>query len=227
MNTPNDLNNLVRPATGKWPLLGGAVALSFLFAACGGGAETSTQSADAAAAASSSSAAAQASEEAAASEQAEANRLAQEEADTEAAEKAAAEKKAAKKKKGAAEAKAKLDNAKPMTARELARLAKKPDSYLGDTMVVWGKVTQFDAATGTCIFRANIGHANMASEWDYEYNSILVSGDGEEDCPKLDDIVTDDEVKITAVSMGSYSYDTQVGGNTTVPMFKVEKIGRT
>lgn len=91
---------------------------------------------------------------------------------------------------------------------------------------MYGKVTQFDAATGECIFRANIAHTIMASEWDYEYNSIFTSGDGVSDCPKLDDVVTDDLVQMTVTSKGSFSYDTQVGGNTTVPMFKVEKISR-
>lgn len=144
---------------------------------------------------------------------------AEEEAAAKAEAKAAEVAKAAK-----AEAKAKIDNAKPMSSRELARLVKKPDSAEDDVVVVYGEITQFDAATGDCIFRANIAHARMSSTWKYEHNSIFVGGDGVSDCPKLEDFVADDEVKITATSMGSYSYDTQAGGNTTVPKFKIEKI---
>ncbi|MDQ0096148.1 hypothetical protein [Paeniglutamicibacter psychrophenolicus] len=138
------------------------------------------------------------------------------------AKEAAAEEAAAKKRKAAA--KERIANAKPMSKRDLARLVKKPDSATGDVAVFYGTITQFDAATGECIFRANISHAKMYSSWKYEHNSIFVGGDGLSDCPKLDDFIADDEVKIVATSMGSYSYDTQAGGNTTVPKFKVEKI---
>jgi hypothetical protein len=31
---------------------------------------------------------------------------------------------------------------------------------------------------------------------------------------------------MSVVNLGSYSYDTQIGGNTTVPMFRVIKIKR-
>ena len=44
------------------------------------------------------------------------------------------------------------------------------------------------------------------------------------DCPSLEGFVADDEVRITATSLGSISYGTQIGGNTTVPAFKVERI---
>lgn len=147
--------------------------------------------------------------------------------DEEAAAKTAeAEKKAAaaeQKKKKEAE-KQRIAKAKPMSSRALARLVKKPDAAEGEIAVLYGEITQFDAATGACIFRANIAHAKMSSSWKYEHNAIFVGGDGISDCPKLDEFVADDEVKIVATSMGSYSYDTQVGGNTTVPKFKVEKV---
>lgn len=140
----------------------------------------------------------------------------------EAAAKAAADKAAAEKVKR--EAQAKIDNATERSARDLSLVAKNPDAYIGQTMVVYANITQFDAATGKCTFRANIGHTNMAQTYDYEHNSIFTGGDGDTNCPALSDFVTDDEVRITATSLGSFSYDTQIGGNTTVPMFKVEAI---
>ena len=42
----------------------------------------------------------------------------------------------------------------------------------------------------------------------------------------LSDFVEGDIVSINAVGLGSYSYDTQAGGNTTVPAFHVAKIKR-
>jgi hypothetical protein len=43
---------------------------------------------------------------------------------------------------------------------------------------------------------------------------------------QLADFVTDDIVIMNLTSLGSYSYDTQIGGNTTVPLFQVDSIGR-
>ena len=38
--------------------------------------------------------------------------------------------------------------------------------------------------------------------------------------------VTDDIVIMKVTSLGSHSYDTQIGGNTTAPLFQVDSIGR-
>lgn len=182
----------------------------------------------AAAAASSSASAAEVEAAAESAAQAEASAKAEEEAAAAERERIAAEKKAKEaEKKSAAAAQKKLDNAEELSARELSLVVKRPDDHVGDVMVVYGNITQFDAATGTCIFRANIAHTNMADTWDYEHNSMFAGGDGDADCELLDDFVTDDEVRITATSLGSFSYDTQIGGNTTVPMFNVEKITLT
>lgn len=159
-----------------------------------------------------------------AAEKAEAERIAAEEKAAEEAE--AREKAEAKKaaKDAAAQKKERINNAPELSARDLSLLAKSPDDHFGETVVVYGEITQFDAATGICTFRADVAHANMASTWDYEHNAIFTGGDGEEDCPALQDFITEDEVRITATSLGSLSYDTQIGGSTTVPMFMVEKI---
>ncbi|GAA1877615.1 hypothetical protein GCM10009715_25430 [Paeniglutamicibacter psychrophenolicus] len=165
----------------------------------------------------------QAAAESSAAAQAEADELAAEasaEAEAEASAKAEAEAAAAAAKKS----KLAIRNAEPVSARKLAKLVKNPDNYKGDVIVVYGEITQFDAATGTCSFRANIANSRKYETWDYEYNSLFTAGDGVEDCPALDDFVADDQVKMTATSLGSLSYDTQIGGSTTVPYFQVEKI---
>lgn len=65
----------------------------------------------------------------------------------------------------------------------------------------------------------------MVKQFDDEYdeNSVF-RGDSETSCQAMSAFVTDDEVRITATSLGSISYDTQIGGRTTVPAFKVEKM---
>jgi hypothetical protein len=117
-----------------------------------------------------------------------------------------------------------IDAAKELTQRDLALLVKDPDSFRGKTMILYASITQFDSATGPCTFRANIAHKNMEMSWDYENNSVFKGGDGASNCPDLGNFVAKDEVGITATSLGSISYDTQIGGRTTVPSFQVEKI---
>jgi hypothetical protein len=43
---------------------------------------------------------------------------------------------------------------------------------------------------------------------------------------RLADYVQDDVVEMWVEDRGSYSYDTQAGGSTTVPMFHVDKLVR-
>lgn len=109
------------------------------------------------------------------------------------------------------------------TDRDLALLAKNPDSSAGSSLIVYGYVTQFDAATGPCNFRADVSAGIKEVSYEYEYNSILGTAD-DSDCPILDAVVQGDAVKIWVTSLGSYSYDTQVGGSTTVPSFRVDQI---
>jgi hypothetical protein len=46
------------------------------------------------------------------------------------------------------------------------------------------------------------------------------------DASRLADFVQDDVVYMKVLSMGSISYDTQNGGNTTVPLFEIVSISR-
>ena len=102
---------------------------------------------------------------------------------------------------------------------------KKPDSYLDKNVIIYARVTQFDSATGPCTFRANVSHAQVG-KYDYEHNTIFNAGDGLTNCDILDDVVAEDIVKVTATVTSSLTYDTQVGGSTTVPEMQVVKITR-
>ncbi|MFC6017812.1 hypothetical protein ACFP2T_16545 [Plantactinospora solaniradicis] len=108
---------------------------------------------------------------------------------------------------------------KPLTERQWKLVAKDPDKYIGKTYIVYGSVTQFDAATGTDTFRADVGHKNMQYDFEYETNTLLTAP-----ASKLENVVEGDEFRATVKVTGSHSYDTQIGGNTTVPMLAIASI---
>lgn len=86
---------------------------------------------------------------------------------------------------------------------------------------LWGCITQFDAATGPDTFRAQTSYRNESYWWSDGVNVFFSGSEA-----KLADFVESDIVSMNVVSLGSYSYDTQDGGNTTVPMFRVVSIRR-
>lgn len=108
--------------------------------------------------------------------------------------------------------------------RELALLVKNPDSGIGKKIIIYANIHQFDSATGTCNFLADISYRIEESTYDYEANSMFTAGDGDSDCPILDQVIEGDSIKAWVTSAASFSYDTQAGGNTTVPTFMVEKL---
>ncbi|MGP4914419.1 hypothetical protein ACTXJ9_01790 [Brachybacterium tyrofermentans] len=106
--------------------------------------------------------------------------------------------------------------------RSLAQIVKAPDDHIGRQAIVYGTITQLDAATGKCFVRVSIAHAPQDQWYEYEHNSVGFAGDGESDCPVLDPFVADDEVKLWITVGGSISYDTQIGGSTTVPAYVID-----
>jgi hypothetical protein len=108
-----------------------------------------------------------------------------------------------------------------ISERQWKRIAKNPDAYAGKSYTVYGVVTQFDSATGDSAMRADVAASNKAETYDYDSNTILSSS-----LLASADIVQDDEFKAKVTVVGSYSYDTQIGGNTTVPMLQVDSITR-
>ncbi|HEX6055675.1 MAG TPA: hypothetical protein VFY98_07680 [Intrasporangium sp.] len=139
-------------------------------------------------------------------------KAAKDQAAKEAAAKAAAEKAAAEA-ATAEKAKTDKDAYDKITRRGWAKIAKNPDSYVGETYVLHGYVTQFDAATGNTMFLANLDGARHGEWYEYDTNTIV-----EEGIPGVfDDVVQDDLVTLYVEVVGSFSYDTQIGGNTTAP----------
>lgn len=115
-----------------------------------------------------------------------------------------------------------LSTYEELEERTLAQIVKAPDDHIGRQVIVYGAITQLDAATGKCFVRISIADAPQDAWYDYEHNSVGVAGDGESDCPVLDPFVADDEVKLWITIGGSISYDTQIGGSTTVPAYLID-----
>jgi len=144
-------------------------------------------------------------------------------ADKAAAEQAAADKAAAD--AAAAEQAAEKARKNPASyntigARDYALLVKDPDAHIGEKYVVYGYVTQFDSATGTDSFRASTGASRQPDWYDYDQNTVVTAANAAD----IANVVNDDLVTLYVEVMGALSYDTQIGGNTTVPNLKVHII---
>jgi hypothetical protein len=124
-----------------------------------------------------------------------------------------------------AEEAARLDRTtyQAIAPRDFALLVKNPDAYVGQKFVVYGAVTQFDSATGPSTFRGNTGAVPQADWYDYDQNTIIQARDP----AILTDVVEDDMVTMYVEVGGSYTYETQIGGSTTVPLLYVNIIDVT
>lgn len=105
--------------------------------------------------------------------------------------------------------------------RNWALIAKDPDSHAGTNLILYGTITQFDSATGRCAMLISTAATQKEMSYDYEQNVMAYSGDGTTTCPTFDPLVEGDHIKVWATVIESFSYDTQIGGNTTVPLIEV------
>lgn len=110
----------------------------------------------------------------------------------------------------------------PINSRAWADIAKDPDGHRGQCVIVYGQVTQFDSATGTDTFRADIGGTYQAPSdgfVDYQTNTILTGNSA-----RLNDLVQGDLFTAKVHVAGSVSYDNQMGGGTTAPKLQVDSV---
>jgi hypothetical protein len=107
-----------------------------------------------------------------------------------------------------------------INARDWQLIVKDPDAHEGERIIVYGRVTQFDAATGNDTFRASVDSVNHpGNAYAFDTNTLL-SGNAS----ALQDVVIDDLFRAEVTVAGSMSYGTQIGGSTTVPMLTVDTI---
>ncbi|MFD4469675.1 DUF2510 domain-containing protein [Rhodococcus sp. NPDC058505] len=107
-----------------------------------------------------------------------------------------------------------------LTDRDFALIAKDPAAAVGRKVVVYGRVTQFDSATGATQFLARTAPSVPDRVYDYEQNTFVVG----DTAALIRDVVEDDLVTMHAEVLGSFTYDTQAGGSTTVPKLQVNLI---
>lgn len=107
-----------------------------------------------------------------------------------------------------------------LNKRSWQKVVKSPDQYVGKAYKLVACVYQFDAATGDAAFMA-LASYRKPTYWADGDNAAFT---GEPNA--LADVLKGDIVSLSVVVLGSYSYDTQAGGNTTVPSFQVMKIKR-
>lgn len=112
--------------------------------------------------------------------------------------------------------------ARKISAREWQLIAKDPGSHIGERVIVYGQVTQFDASTGTEGFRANVDgvvHKPKYGFADYDTNTILGGDEG-----LLREVVQGDLFKAEVTVLGAYTYETTLGGQLTVPKLQITKV---
>ena len=112
--------------------------------------------------------------------------------------------------------------AKKISARDWQLIAKNPAAHTGERVIVYGKVTQFDAATGTSGFRANVDGVEHKPKYgfaDYETNTVLAGDEA-----LLQEVVNGDLFKAESTVLGAYTYETTMSGQLTAPRLQVTKI---
>jgi hypothetical protein len=114
----------------------------------------------------------------------------------------------------------KAEPAQRVTKREWAKVVKDPDSYIGERYIIYGQVTQFDSATGDDGFRADTAHTNTMSYGFFDGKNTVFTGTAKQ----LDDLVEEDVFRASVEVLGSYDYDTQIGGETSAPHLRVLSI---
>jgi hypothetical protein len=111
---------------------------------------------------------------------------------------------------------------KPLSPRQWQLIAKDPDAHMGEAYTVYGVITQFDSATGTDTFRADVDATHHTDDFDYSLDGVNTILTGYES--DFDNFVQDDEFKAKVTILGSLSYETQIGGETNVPQLMVDDI---
>jgi Protein of unknown function (DUF2510) len=104
-------------------------------------------------------------------------------------------------------------------------IVKNPDGHVGQCLIVYGEVTQFDSATGTTEFRANAGGVHQSPQYgfvNYPTNTLF-SGTAS----KLNAVVEGDVFSAEVTVLGHVDYNNTFGGSTSAPLLRVDSIRAT
>lgn len=109
--------------------------------------------------------------------------------------------------------------------RDWALVERDPDSHEGEKYLLYGYVTQADAATGDISIRVDTSPVQKYRWYDYDVNTFVVAGSE----GVFSDVVQGDHVRILAEVTGSFTYSTTIGGSATAVMiaaYDIEVIGQ-
>ena len=116
-----------------------------------------------------------------------------------------------------------LDRLASCGAVDVDSLEKDPDAYTGTCVHFWAHISQYDANTGVCSFRAGLS-ADRSTYWlDYSGNAMFIT-DSDAECPELDGIDVDDFIEVWAIGSGSLTYDTTIGGSATATLWSIDVV---
>ncbi|MGW8936027.1 DUF2510 domain-containing protein [Gordonia terrae] len=101
-----------------------------------------------------------------------------------------------------------------VSSRDWQLVAKNPDAHVGELYVIYGRVVQADAATGSYQIRVNTD-GQQVGVYDFDINTVVSAGRA-----SFSELVEDDLVTMWVSVTGSETYDTTMGGSVTAP--KVE-----
>lgn len=115
-----------------------------------------------------------------------------------------------------------LSPAQMITERDWQMIAKDPDASEGKRIVVYGRITQFDAATGRTSFRADVRSTPFSGDETFPDGTVNTLLDGSE--ADLGPLVEGDVFRAEATVTDATSYATQIGGQTVAPHLDVTAI---
>ncbi|WP_042376424.1 DUF2510 domain-containing protein [Gordonia alkanivorans] len=101
-----------------------------------------------------------------------------------------------------------------VSSRDWQLVAKNPDTHVGELYVIYGRVVQADAATGSTQMRVSTDGQQVDS-YDFDVNTVVTAG-----LASFSEVVEDDLIAMWVSVDGSVTYDTTMGGSVTAP--KVE-----
>jgi len=103
-------------------------------------------------------------------------------------------------------------------------VVKNPDAYKGKLFVIYGQIHSSSTPPREptrCL--ADTASRNTMSYGFFDGENSMLAGTGS---APVRTSLEDDVFRATVEVTGSFSYDTQIGGNTTVPLLKVVRIKR-
>jgi hypothetical protein len=110
-----------------------------------------------------------------------------------------------------------------ISEREWALIAKDPQGNIGKAIIIFGYITQFDAATGLNQFRADINGINSRTIYGFTGDNTFLTGDVQ----LLKNFVAKDYFTAKVIVKGSKTYTTTLNGSITVPSLEVVEISRS